>query len=149
MPLVIIDFDLLFTFGSFASLIGFLLLIFAPGEKLTSRFTFFVPLLQSFIYSLLVLDSILLGLFNIATFTSLYHLRLHIGGHEIVTLAGWLHYLCFDLFIGRWLVSDARRHGIKHVFVVPCLLLCYTFGPSGFLLYHLIKWASKGDAKYD
>ena len=32
-------------------------------------------------------------------------------------LAGWIHYLAFDLFVGAWEVRDAQRHGIHHLLV--------------------------------
>ena len=50
-------------------------------------------------------------------------------------LAGWVHYLAFDLFIGAWEVRDARRLGIPHLLVVPCLGLTFILGPVGLLLY--------------
>ena len=50
-------------------------------------------------------------------------------------LAGWTHYLAFDLFIGGWEVRDARRRGIPHLLVVPVLALTFLFGPGGLLLY--------------
>ena len=50
-------------------------------------------------------------------------------------LAGWVHYLCFDLLIGTWEVQDARTRGIPHLLVVPCLILTFLFGPAGWLLY--------------
>jgi hypothetical protein len=50
-------------------------------------------------------------------------------------LAGWVHYLAFDLLIGTWEVRDAQERGIPHVFVVPCLFLTFMFGPAGWLLY--------------
>jgi hypothetical protein len=50
-------------------------------------------------------------------------------------LAGWIHYLAFDLLIGSWEARDARRRGISHTRVVPCLLLTFMFGPAGWLLY--------------
>ena len=50
-------------------------------------------------------------------------------------LAGWVHYLAFDLFIGAWEVRDARRLGINHLLVVPCLLLTFMLGPIGLALY--------------
>ena len=34
-------------------------------------------------------------------------------------LAGWVHYLAFDLFVGAWGVRDARRLQINHPIVVP------------------------------
>jgi predicted TIM-barrel fold metal-dependent hydrolase len=35
-------------------------------------------------------------------------------------LAGWIHYLAFDLFIGAWEVRDSAQHGIPHLLVIPC-----------------------------
>lgn len=55
-------------------------------------------------------------------------------------LAGWIHYLAFDLFIGGWEVRDAQRRGIRHLLVVPALALTFLFGPAGLLLYLVIRW---------
>jgi len=52
-----------------------------------------------------------------------------------VLLAGWIHYLCFDLFIGSWQVRDAQSHAISHWLVLPCLFFTFMFGPVGLLLY--------------
>jgi len=54
-------------------------------------------------------------------------------------LAGWVHYLCFDLLIGCWEVRDAQARGVPHALVVPCLLLTFMFGPAGWLLYQVIR----------
>ena len=54
-------------------------------------------------------------------------------------LAGWVHYLCFDLLIGCWEVRDARERGVPHLLVVPCLLGTFMFGPAGWLLYLAIR----------
>jgi hypothetical protein len=56
-------------------------------------------------------------------------------GNPWILLAGWIHYLAFDLFVGCWEVRDARRRGIPHLLVVPCLILTFLFGPVGWLLY--------------
>jgi hypothetical protein len=50
-------------------------------------------------------------------------------------LAGWIHYLAFDLLIGTWEVRDARERGVPHLLVVPCLFFTFMFGPAGWLLY--------------
>jgi len=36
-------------------------------------------------------------------------------GNPWLLLAGWLHYLAFDLFVGSWEVRDARARGIPHL----------------------------------
>jgi hypothetical protein len=50
------------------------------------------------------------------------------------TLAGWIHYLCFDSFVARWIMNDAPHGGYR---LVPVLLLTLMFGPVGLLLYTL------------
>ena len=44
-----------------------------------------------------------------------------------IALAGWIHYLAFDLLIGAWEVRVARREGIAYLLVLPCLLLVLLF----------------------
>ncbi len=56
-----------------------------------------------------------------------------------VLLAGWVHYLAFDLFIGGYEVRDSQRHGISHFIVLPCLFFTFMFGPIGFLLYLVVR----------
>jgi hypothetical protein len=54
-------------------------------------------------------------------------------------LAGWIHYLAFDLFVGSWEVRDAREHGMPHLLVLPCLGLTFLFGPAGWLTYVALR----------
>ena len=54
-------------------------------------------------------------------------------------LAGWVHYLAFDLFIGAWEVRDAQRLKIHHLLVAPCLFFTFVFGPVGLLLYLALR----------
>lgn len=56
-------------------------------------------------------------------------------------LAGWVHYLVFDLFVGAWQVRDARRRNLNHLLVLPPLFLTLMAGPMGLLLYLLIRAA--------
>lgn len=55
-------------------------------------------------------------------------------------LAGWVHYLAFDLFIGCWVVRDAGRNQIALVMILPALFLTFLFGPVGLLAYLLIRF---------
>ncbi|MGX5737094.1 ABA4-like family protein [Bosea thiooxidans] len=52
-------------------------------------------------------------------------------------LAGWAHYLAFDLLIGAWLLRRAQREGLPHWAMLPILALTFLFGPIGYLLYRL------------
>lgn len=58
-----------------------------------------------------------------------------------IALAGWIHYLAFDLMVGAWEVRTARREGIAFAFVLPCLALTFLFGPAGFLLFSTLRAA--------
>jgi hypothetical protein len=58
-------------------------------------------------------------------------------------LAGWVHYLAFDLLVGTWEARDAREHGVPHLLLVPCLVLTFLFGPAGWLLYRGVRLTRK------
>jgi hypothetical protein len=59
-------------------------------------------------------------------------------------LAGWVHYLAFDLLLGAWQLRTARREGIAHLMLLPCLLATFLFGPAGYLLFQLLRAAHRG-----
>ena len=54
-------------------------------------------------------------------------------------LAGWVHYLAFDLLLGAWQVRTARRH----LALLPCLLATFLFGPAGYLLFQFLRASHK------
>jgi Domain of unknown function (DUF4281) len=54
-------------------------------------------------------------------------------------LAGWIHYLAFDLLVGAWEVRDSRERRVPHLLVLPCLVLTFLFGPAGWLLYMAVR----------
>ena len=56
-----------------------------------------------------------------------------------VTLAGWVHYLAFDLFTGAWIVARGQREELAWWRVVPALPLTFLFGPAGLLLFALLR----------
>lgn len=58
---------------------------------------------------------------------------------DTAVLIGWAHYLAFDLFVGSWIVSNAQREGINHWWTVPCLLLTFMAGPTGLVLYFILR----------
>ncbi len=56
-----------------------------------------------------------------------------------VALAGWAHYLAFDLFVGAWITRTARAEAIPHLLILPCLVLTFLFGPAGFLAFFILR----------
>lgn len=58
-----------------------------------------------------------------------------------IALAGWVHYLAFDLFVGTWIVRTARTDGIPHLLVLPLLPLTLLFGPAGLAAFLALRAA--------
>ena len=54
-------------------------------------------------------------------------------------LAGWIHYLAFDLFLGAWQSRQAQSLGISDFLVIQCLVLTFFFGPIGLLVFWVIR----------
>lgn len=50
-------------------------------------------------------------------------------------LAGWLHYLAFDFFVGCWILEKARAEEIGHGWIVIPMALTFLLGPVGLLLF--------------
>jgi hypothetical protein len=58
-----------------------------------------------------------------------------------IVLAGWIHYLAFDLMVALYIVTDAAHYDISHWLLLPCLFMTLMFGPAGLLLYLLLRFA--------
>lgn len=78
-----------------------------------------------------------------AGFTSLAGLILLFSSKEAM-LAAWIRFIAMDLFVGAWMVRDAARHGIRHLWVVPSLLVTFALGPPGLASYLVLRWARTG-----
>lgn len=127
----------IFSIASSLAMLSWLMLIVLPRWRFTGKIVLngAIPLLLSPAY--LVLIVLFFGKAD-GGFDSLANV-MKLFTNEWVVLAGWIHYLAFDLFVGSWEVRDAQAHGISHWFVIPCLLLTFFLGPIGFLLYHILR----------
>jgi hypothetical protein len=56
-------------------------------------------------------------------------------GNDSALLAGWLHYLAFDLFVGAWIVRRGIKERLNPLLLLLCLPVTFLFGPVGFLMY--------------
>ncbi len=130
--------QVLFSIASTLVLPQWLLLIFAPRWKWTQqlRDSHLIPLLLAVVYGYLIAAHI--GDTPDGGFSSLTQVK-NLFAHDFLLLAGWTHYLAFDLFVGSWIAGDARKKGIHHFMVIPCLFFAFMLGPVGFLLYQIIK----------
>ncbi|QMW23432.1 ABA4-like family protein [Sandaracinobacteroides saxicola] len=73
-----------------------------------------------------------------AGFTSLAGVMLLFQTPQAV-LAGWAHYLAFDLFVATWEAEDAERSNVPTWALYPCFFLTLMSGPIGLLLYLSIR----------
>ena len=64
----------------------------------------------------------------------------------MAALAGWLHYLAFDLLVGAWIVRAARAAGMPHWKALICLPPTLFLGPIGFLLFLALRAAHRRPA---
>jgi hypothetical protein len=53
----------------------------------------------------------------------------------VLLLAGWIHYLILDLFVGSWEAEHSERTGLPHIVLLLCLFVTMMIGPLGLLLY--------------
>lgn len=56
-------------------------------------------------------------------------------------LAGWIHYLAFDLFVGLWIAERADRAGLSRLIQAPILIATFMFGPVGLLMFYATRGA--------
>ena len=132
--------DFLFSLANPVAMLGWLLLILAPRWRFTRLLVLSgaLPLVLAAAYALLIGSHYLGPHAAEGGFSSLQDVAA-LFRRPWALLAGWVHYLCFDLGMGIWESLDARRRGVPHLLLVPCLLLTFLFGPVGLLLYALVR----------
>ncbi len=62
-------------------------------------------------------------------------------------LAGWVHYLAYDLLIGALVSRQIMERGLSRLFLIPILPLAFLFGPIGFVLARILLLTKKGIAQ--
>lgn len=128
----------MFSVTSTIAAVGWLFLIVVPKRPLAVHVAgVFFPFVLALIYLYFIAMNIRGaegGFGSLADVATLFQKR------ELL-LAGWIHYLCFDLFIGGWEVRDSQRHEIPHLAVIPCLVMTFLLGPIGLLFYLAIRTA--------
>jgi hypothetical protein len=131
----------LFDVVQWIALPGWLLLVFVPRWRWTQTISVAIlPAILALVYIALFVRYFGQVEAGFGAFGSLAGVKAAFSVDGIV-LAGWIHYLAFDLFVGSWEVRDARRVGIPHLLVVPCLFLTLMLGPVGLLCYLILRGA--------
>jgi hypothetical protein len=126
---------LIFKVCNLIALVSWILLIGFPRARITRLVVFQLgaPLLLAASYLALIVTTF--GAFKAGGgFGSLEQVQTLFTFPRAV-LAGWLHYLAFDLFVGSRIARDSQRQGIAAYAVAPALILTFMFGPVGMLTY--------------
>lgn len=131
-----------FSFGNLWIMPFWFLMIFAPRWRFTERFiggslgmiAFLVP---AVLYGILIIPQ-LSGLGPMLANPQLNQLAAALGTPEGMAV-GWLHFLAFDLFIGRWIYLDARQRNVSAWWVSPTLFLTLMVGPVGLIAYLVVR----------
>lgn len=127
----------LFSISGSIVMLGWVSLLLSPFTPIWSNRIagVAIPFALSLIYCALIL---VYWSGSLGGFDTLANVKLLFTQDEIL-LAGWVHYLAFDLFVGAWIVREARAKGISFWFVLPCLPATFLFGPIGYLLFNIIQ----------
>ena len=131
--------DDLFNIANPTALLGWLALLLAPfAPRVTDLIAaLIIPLLLAVAYTALILahwSGATGGYGSLPDVMALFT-------NPHIALAGWVHYLAFDLFIGAWAVRTARAEQSPHLLTLPHLGLIFLFGPAGFLTFHAMRAA--------
>lgn len=132
--------DMLYTIVNAVVLPGWLLLVFAPRWKWTTSLitSVLIPFVLGLVYIALLVANWPV-LLSAGTFMHLSDVG-KLFANEYCLLAGWVHYLAFDLVVGTWEVRDAKQVGLPHWAILPCLVLSFLLGPTGLVCYLLLRW---------
>ena len=119
-----------------------LLLIFLPNHVITKFFvkSVIIPALLSTAYILVVyqiyITENIFEIFNLYLgIEELYALY----SNEAFLLIFWLHFLSINLFVGNWIVNDAKIYNVSKIFTMLSLAITYFVGPVGLVFYWLIR----------
>lgn len=127
-----------FSLSNLIALPMWVLMILLPKWKVTRFLIDFkaIPIVLSVVYLIYIAQALLIG--GLMDFGSLSSV-MALFTSENTALAGWVHYLAFDLLVGMWILNQNKDLNIHQVLIAPCLFLTFMFGPVGFLLFIIIK----------
>lgn len=120
------------------ALISWIILIFFTFWKNRSEYLIaIVIILFSIVYSWLIFSTISIEGFK--KFNTLNGIS-QLFSDKSLLLAGWIHYLAFDLLTGIYIVNNAKKNSIPYWAIVLPLIFTFLLGPFGFLLYFLLRF---------
>jgi hypothetical protein len=127
--------ETLFSLSNLLTIPFWLLMILLPDWAWTKRImrSLWTVVPAALLYALLVIPRVPTLLGDLAN-PELATIAALLGTPAGATI-GWVHFLAFDLFVGRWAYLDSREHGFSAWIISPLLFVILMFGPLGLLLY--------------
>ena len=127
--------DTIFSLSSLSAIPFWLLMILAPRWTWTRKIigSPFVILPAAMLYIVLVFPNIASGFPTLAN-PKLETIQTLLGSSAGATVS-WVHFLAFDLFVGRWAYLDSLERKIHPLMMAPILFTILMFGPLGFAIY--------------
>jgi len=127
------SFETLFSIANGVAMLGWLALIFLPGRPWVREglSALVIPGLLAVAYLVLLatfMPGAEGGFDSLAAVAKLFE-------QPALLLAGWIHYLAFDLFVGAWIAREGQRAGVPHLALLPAFILTFLAGPVGFLAF--------------
>ena len=125
--------EAIFSAANTLTMAGWLALTVAPRARLANWHVagLALPVLLSAAYAILLAvhaPGAEGGFSSLASVASLFRT-------DGVLLAGWLHYLAFDLFVGAWICRRGAAEGINPWLLRLCLPPTFLAGPVGLLIF--------------
>ena len=133
---------IVFSIASVIAMPMWVLMLFFSKWKVTRFLIDFkvIPLALAFMYAIYIFQAIQTsGMMDFGSLTSVITLFTE----ENAVLAGWIHYLAFDLIVGMLVLDQNKELKINQLVMAPCLFLTFMLGPIGFLLFMIIKTIKK------
>ena len=129
----------LFDLANMVALPGWAILIFAPRRwpALNAVPAVVIPLVLSALYTVLVLRYFAEAGGGYATLAEVKTLFLS----DQVLVAGWAHYLAFDLMVGALMAQRLDRLGVSRLIQGPVQISIFLFGPVGVLFTYAMEAA--------
>lgn len=133
--------DTLFQIGNTLALISWGILLILPNQTKVIKSLQYGPIsVLAVAYVILIVP--LLIHFQPDQFSELGNIKTLFQNDQLL-VAGWFHYLAFDLFIGIYIVKEAIQLNWKRWQYSICLPFTFMFGPIGLLIFYFIKLIKK------
>lgn len=136
-----------FSLANGFAMLGWLVLSFAVLRKniwLRDKLAgFWWPISLSLLYFLLII--LFFGKAE-GGFDSLSNVKM-LFTSDWVALAGWVHYLAFDLFVGAWIARRTMEAGLNRLWLVLLLPVTFLFGPIGLLGHAAVSALSTSSSR--